>query len=83
MEDLNELLELLRLMRDDLWSFVTCRGLLAETEQGVHPLWLAAVETGSVLNVPIKQLVNVKKIVSCYWEESLDCRKFKCVFHDC
>ncbi|MFC5587388.1 TIGR02679 family protein [Sporosarcina soli] len=61
-EDLNDLLSQYGLMRDDLWSFVTCRGLLAETEQGIHPLWKAAVETGSVLNVPLKLLVDVQKV---------------------
>jgi uncharacterized protein (TIGR02679 family) len=61
-EELNELFGQYGLMRDDLWSFVTCRGFLAEDEQGLHPVWKAAVETDTVLNVPIKELIKLKKI---------------------
>ncbi|EKN67568.1 hypothetical protein BABA_12575 [Neobacillus bataviensis LMG 21833] len=61
-EDLNELLGLYGLMRDDLWSFVSCRGLLAEGEMGLHPVWQAASETDTVLNVPIKELLKIKRI---------------------
>ena len=52
-------------MRDDLWSFVSCRGFLAEGEMGIHPVWKAAVETGSVLNVPMKELLKLKKCLAC------------------
>jgi len=31
-----------------LWSFVFCRGFLAEGETGVHPVKKGGVETGSV-----------------------------------
>ncbi|MFJ5714770.1 TIGR02679 family protein [Neobacillus sp. NPDC093127] len=61
-EDLNDLLGLYGLMRDDLWSFVSCRGLLAECEMGLHPVWKAAAETNTVLNVPIKELLKIKRI---------------------
>nr|WP_154309614.1 TIGR02679 family protein [Metabacillus lacus] len=61
-EEVNELLGQYMLMRDDLWSFVTCRGFLAESDSGAHPVWKAAAETDSVLNVPIKELVKLKKI---------------------
>jgi uncharacterized protein (TIGR02679 family) len=61
-EELNELLSSYGLMRDDLWSFVSCRGFLAEGEKGVHPVWKGAVETDTVLNMPIKELLKLKKV---------------------
>ena len=61
-EELNELLSSFGLMRDDLWSFVSCRGFLAEGETGVHPVWKGAVETDAVLNMPIKELLKLKKV---------------------
>jgi uncharacterized protein (TIGR02679 family) len=61
-EELNDLLSRYGLMRDDLWSFVSCRGFLAESETGIHPVWLAAVDTDTVLNVPIKGLLTIKRI---------------------
>lgn len=57
---LNELFERFGLMRDDLWSFVTCRGLIGSTKEGPHPLWLAAASTDTVLNVPVKLLREIK-----------------------
>ncbi|SDE10055.1 TIGR02679 family protein [Bhargavaea beijingensis] len=61
-EELNDLYARFGLTRDDLWSFVTCRGLIASTTDGPHPLWLAAVETSSVLNVPVKMLGDITEI---------------------
>lgn len=61
-EDLNELYAAFGLARDDLWSFVTCRGLIGHTADGVHPLWKAAADTGSVLNVPLKMLGGLTAI---------------------
>lgn len=61
-EELNELLGQYGLMRDDLWSFVTCQGILSSNEKGVHPVWKAAIEAGTVLNVPIKELIKVDKV---------------------
>ena len=61
-EELNELLSFYGLMRDDLWSFVTCRGLLAEGETGMHPVWQSAFSMDTVLNVPLKELLKLKKI---------------------
>lgn len=65
-EELNDLLSSYGLMRDDLWSFVSCRGFLAEGEMGLHPVWKAAAEIGTVLNVPFKELLKLKSI----WPES-------------
>lgn len=61
-EEVNELFAQYGLMKDDLWSFVTCSGLLAEDENGIHPVWQAASATNTVLNVPIKELLKVHKI---------------------
>lgn len=61
-EEINDLLSQYGIMRDDLWSFVTCRGFLAECETGIHPVWKAAVEMDTVLNIPIKELIKLKKI---------------------
>ncbi|MDR7077413.1 uncharacterized protein (TIGR02679 family) [Neobacillus niacini] len=65
-EELNDLLSSYGLMRDDLWSFVSCRGFLAKGEMGIHPVWKAAAEIGTVLNVPFKELLKLKSI----WPES-------------
>lgn len=59
-EELNELLSSYGLMRDDLWSFVTCRGFLAKEDQDIHPVWQEAVKADVVLNMPIKTLLNIK-----------------------
>ena len=61
-EELNELFGHYGLLKDDLWSFVTCRGLLAANEAGVHPVWKAAAEMDTVLNMPIKELLKLEKI---------------------
>jgi uncharacterized protein (TIGR02679 family) len=61
-EEENDLLGFYGLIRDDLWSFVTCQNILAETDQGMHPVWKAAQETGTVLNLPLKELIKVEKV---------------------
>lgn len=61
-EEVNELFAQYGLMKDDLWSFVTCSGLLAEDENGIHPVWQAAATTNTVLNIPIKELLKLIKI---------------------
>ncbi|MFC4620178.1 TIGR02679 family protein [Camelliibacillus cellulosilyticus] len=61
-EEINDLLGVYRLLRDDLWSFITCRGFWAETESGLHPVWTAAVHTDAVLNVPMRELIHLKAI---------------------
>ncbi|MFB5198407.1 TIGR02679 family protein [Bacillus sp. AFS073361] len=61
-EEINDLFSNYGLMRDDLWSFVTCRGFFAAGEKGLNPVWNAAVETDSVLNVPLKELLKSNKI---------------------
>jgi uncharacterized protein (TIGR02679 family) len=70
-EEENDLLGLYGLIRDDLWSFVTCKNILGETDYGIHPVWKAAQETGTVMNLPLKELMKVDKIYpyerKCVW----------------
>ena len=61
-EELNELLTEYGIMRDDLWNFVTCQGLLASKEDVIHPVWQAAVTTQTVMNVPMKELTKVDRV---------------------
>ncbi|WNF24871.1 TIGR02679 family protein [Mesobacillus jeotgali] len=62
-EEINDLLAEFGLLRDDLWNFVTVQGLIASSSAGVHPVWEAAVHTQTVLNVPMKELAKVEKII--------------------
>ncbi|THE10413.1 TIGR02679 family protein [Bacillus timonensis] len=61
-EELNELLSEYRIMRDDLWNFVTCQGLLASSNGEVHPVWKAAALTRTVMNIPMKELAKIDKV---------------------
>lgn len=61
-EELNELLAEYGIFRDDLWNFVTCQGLLAASGERLHPVWQAAVETETVMNVPLKELVKLDRV---------------------
>ena len=58
----NDLLAEYGIMKDDLWNFVTCQGLLAANGNGVHPVWQAAVSTKTVMNVPMKELTKIERI---------------------
>ncbi len=55
-EELNELLGSYGILRDDLWNFATCQGLLAFQNGVVHQVWRAAADTQTVMNVPMKEL---------------------------
>lgn len=58
-----ELLESFGIVRDDILNFVTCTGLLAEDQNGGQPqLWQAALQNGSVLNLPIRELAKVQMV---------------------
>nr|WP_295974225.1 TIGR02679 family protein [uncultured Bacillus sp.] len=61
-EVLNDLLSSYGVLRDDLWSFVSCRGFLAAGDYGVNPVWKSAAEMNTVLNVPIKELLKLRKV---------------------
>lgn len=61
-EELNELLAEYGILRDDLWNFVTCQGLVASTQNVIHPVWQAAIHSQTVMNVPMKELTKVDRI---------------------
>lgn len=62
-EQVNELLLQYGLLRDDLWSFVTCQGFTAVDSDGAdHPVWRAAAEYGTVMNVPVRELAWLRSI---------------------
>ena len=61
-EELNDLLALYGLYRDDLWNFVTCQQLYASMNGASHPVWEAAVKSKTVLNVPMKELLKIDKV---------------------
>ncbi len=65
-EAINELLQHYHIYRDDLLNYVTCAGLLAETETGTQPVWEAAVSENTVQIVPIRELVNVTTVYPAY-----------------
>ncbi|MBT2691736.1 TIGR02679 family protein [Bacillus sp. ISL-55] len=61
-EEINDLLAEFGLLRDDLWNFVTVQGLIAFSQGETHPVWNAAVQTRTVLNVPMKELARLESI---------------------
>ncbi|GAB6431080.1 TIGR02679 domain-containing protein [Bacillus luti] len=61
-EELNDVLSDYGILRDDLWNFVTCQGIIASYQDEVHPVWKAAVQTKTVMNVPMKELMKVDRI---------------------
>ncbi|TFJ94289.1 TIGR02679 family protein [Lentibacillus salicampi] len=65
-EAINELLQDFNIYRDDLLNYVTCAGLYAETADGMHPVWKAAVGQNTVQIVPIRELVPLTKIYPSY-----------------
>ncbi len=58
-EGINDLLLSHRILRDDITNYVTCANIIGETESGAHPMWQAAAETHSVMNVPLRELVDL------------------------
>lgn len=58
----NELLQQFNIFRDDLLNFVTCAGFYGETEEGMHPVWRESVNHHTVQNVPLRELVALKRV---------------------
>ncbi|MGZ0084362.1 TIGR02679 family protein [Caldibacillus thermoamylovorans] len=58
-ESVNELLQSVGLLREDILNFATCANLLAETKKGPHPVFAAAVEANSALNVPLRDVLSL------------------------
>lgn len=61
-EERVELLATLRIVQDDLWNFVTYQGLRGFVADQVHPVWQAAVETKSALNMPMRELILIEYV---------------------
>ncbi|MCY1690063.1 TIGR02679 domain-containing protein [Exiguobacterium sp. SL14] len=61
-ENLNELYLRFRLLRDDVLNFVTCVNLVAEKHGILHEMWSGASKRNSVLNVPLRELLQVDRI---------------------
>lgn len=61
-EERVDLLATIGIIQDDLWSFVTCQGLLAYEGETPQAVWDAAVSTQTTLNVPMRELMHVTRI---------------------
>lgn len=61
-EERAEVLASLQIVQDDLWSFVTLQGLHGFTDGGLHPLWKAAAETASAVNMPMRELMKIDRV---------------------
>lgn len=61
-ERVNDLLLEFKLLRDDITNFVTCANVTAEREGTEHPMWHGAAVMHSVLNVPMRELLNVDRV---------------------
>lgn len=62
-EDENELLSLYGVLKDDLWSFVTCQNLLAKVKGNDHPVWRAASDSETILNIPLKEILKIDCVI--------------------
>ncbi|SFC61032.1 TIGR02679 family protein [Alkalibacterium subtropicum] len=58
----NALLEDYHLYREDISDSVTAFNLFAETAAGYHPVWEAAVQSHSVLTVPLREVVKLRAV---------------------
>lgn len=70
-EERVDLLAMLQIVQDDLWNFVTCQGLQGFIGDIVHPVWQAAIETKSALNMPMRELMRIDRLEpacsKCVW----------------
>ena len=57
------LLETAGIVRDDILNFVTCYGLLAEDKNGPISSWQAALAEGAVMNVPVREVTKLRKVI--------------------
>ena len=61
-EERVDLLATLQIVQDDLWNFVTCQGLRGLHGGAVHPVWQAALEMKSALNMPMRELMRINHV---------------------
>ncbi len=62
-ENQNLLFDAFGSVRDDVMNFVICSGLLAEDAAGPLGYWQAALAEGAVLNVPVRELAKVFRVM--------------------
>lgn len=62
-EAVNELLLNFWILRDDITNFVSFANLLGEEKGSVHPVWRAAAETGAAVNMPLRELLKIDKVM--------------------
>lgn len=58
-----DVLATLQIIQDDLWNFVTIQGLIGYEKENCHPVWQAAIATNSALNMPMRQLLTITKVI--------------------
>lgn len=58
----DKLLKEFNLFREDISDAVTVANCYAETQAGYHPMWEAAVHTGSVLTVPLREVIKLTAV---------------------
>ena len=61
-EERVDLLATLQIVQDDLWNFVSCQGLRGFVGEEVHPVWQAANDTKSALNIPMRELMGIHRV---------------------
>ncbi|MCM3768275.1 TIGR02679 family protein [Neobacillus niacini] len=61
-EAINDLLLSYQLLRDDIANFVTTANLVAYSDGNLHPVWQAAAKFGSVLNIPLRELLKMNEV---------------------
>jgi len=62
--DRNLVFDAFGIVRDDVMNFVICCGLLAENVAGPLGSWQAALAEGAVLNVPVRELAKLTRVVA-------------------
>lgn len=62
--DRNLVFDAFGIVRDDVMNFVICCGLLAENATGPLGSWQAALAEGAVLNVPVRELAKLSRVVA-------------------
>src|SRR5690606_27551254 len=63
-ELISDLLWQYHLLRDDIQNFVTQANLLAYDRNRLLPVWKAAADERSVLNVPMRELIKADKVIA-------------------
>ena len=65
-EAVNELLLNFLILRDDITNFVSFANLLGEHQGKIHPVWQAAAEAGSAVNMPLRELLKIDKVFPAF-----------------